>query len=81
MVFPMRLIDTPLGEISDPILVALIDEMRNLRCGQFADVCLGPLLHFLENFFLPGDGKRFVPIRKSELLLQQWLPGSFVLHV
>jgi hypothetical protein len=72
----MRLLDTPLAAIIDPNLLALIEELRELRVGEFADVHEGNLLVFLTSFFLPGDGTRFVAIRPGQLTVEYWLKAK-----
>lgn len=69
----MRLVDTPMVELVDPDILELVEELKELRSGDFYCLRVSPLLYFLQCFFLPGDQSRFVPIRLHQLLAQRWL--------
>lgn len=55
------------------LIIELLDELRELRGGHFADVPKSTVLNFLTSFYLPDKQIRFVPIKSSHLSAQRLL--------
>ena len=71
-----QLLLTPIKDINligDEAIQGLIEELIELRGGRFAHNHQGLLLHFLQSFFAPDDGGKFIPIKSDDVIIQTWL--------